>query len=442
MPEHTLPQQGIDRAKLVSSMRSMRSEDGDWQHGRMFGLVYYIDQEHAELIREAYSTFIFENGLSPLAFPSLRRFETEVVAMTAGLLGGGDEAVGNMTSGGSESIFLAVKAARDRARAERPSVTAPEMVLPITAHPAFDKAAHCLGIKPVRTRIDSRFRADVEAARAAVNHNTVLIVGSAPTYPHGIIDPIQSLAAIAQERSISFHSDACLGGFVLPFAKRLGYDIPPFDFSVPGVTSMSADVHKFGFAPKGASVVLYRNNDYRKHQYYVQVDWPGGIYATPNMSGARPGGAIAAAWAVMHYFGLDGYMKLTRTMMETTRRLIDGINAIDGLAVLGKPDMNVFAFGSDTLNIYALGEAMGKRRWHIEPQHMPPCLHMTISPFHANVTDEFLKDLAAAAEEVRGLSDADLSGTAALYGTMATLPDRGAAKEFAMEFLGQIFRAG
>ncbi len=438
----SLPERGVEQAELLSKMRAMRSADGDWQHGRMFGLAYYIDEAHAELIRQAYSLFIFENGLSPLAFPSLRTFETEVIAMTAGLLGGDDDTVGNMTSGGSESIFLAVKAARDRMRAERPAITAPEMVLPVTAHPAFDKAAHCLGIKAIRTPVDAEFRGRVDAVRDAVNDNTVLVVGSAPTYPHGMIDPIPEFASIASKRGINFHTDCCLGGFVLPFARRLGYDIPPFDFSVPGVTSISADVHKFGFAPKGASTVLYRNGEYRKHQYYVQVDWPGGIYATPTMSGARPGGALAAAWAVMHHFGMEGYLRLTRTMMETSRRLIDGINAIDGLRVIGKPPVNVFAFGGDKVNTFALAEAMGQRRWHLEPQHMPACLHMTISPFHANVVDAFLADLAAAAKEVAGISNDDLMGNAAIYGTMATLPDRVAAKDFALEFLGQIFRAG
>jgi glutamate/tyrosine decarboxylase-like PLP-dependent enzyme len=438
----TLPSRGTSRHEILAELGAARREDANWRGGRTWGLVYYAGDDVSELTRDVYASFIAENGLSPMAFPSLRKLETEVVAMTASLLGGGTDTVGNMTSGGSESILMAVKAARDWARAERPEVTAPEMVMPVSAHPAFEKAAHYLGLRVVRTPLGADLRADVTATRAAVSERTIFMMGSAPGYPHGVVDPIPELAAIAAEHGSWFHVDSCLGGFLLPFAKRLGYDIPPFDLRVPGVTSLSADVHKYGFAAKGASTILYRDARFRRYQFYVHADWPGGLYGTPTMSGARPGGAIAAAWAVMRYLGEEGYLRLARVMMETTHRLIDGINAIPPLRVLGRPAMTVFAVGSDALDVYAVADAMDTRRWHLDRQHLPVSLHFMVTPAHQNIVDEFLADLAAATAEVAARGGvAEPSGRSAMYGMMGTLPDRGAAKELALGFLDEVYRA-
>jgi glutamate/tyrosine decarboxylase-like PLP-dependent enzyme len=393
-----IPKTGQTRDALTASMAEARQADTRWRDGRVWSLVYYAREDVLEVAKEAYLAFFSENGLGRIAFPSLQRFETEVVGMTASLLHG-EQAVGSITSGGSESILMAVKTARDRARAERPRVQAPEIVLPVTAHPAFEKASRYFGLTSIRTPVGADFRADVAAMRAAVTDNTVLVVGSAPPWPHGVVDPIADIAAIAAERGISCHVDACLGGFVLPFARTLGYPIPAFDFEVPGVTSISADLHKYGYTAKGASVVLYRDPEVYKHQPFV-YDWPGGQYATPTMAGTRPGGAIAAAWAVMQYLGETGYLELVDQAMKTTRALIDGIDAIDGLRVLGRPDVTVFAYASDRLDIYAVADGLAGLGWYVNRQSTPPSIHLKVDPMHAAVVDDYLADLARVTKRV------------------------------------------
>jgi len=432
-----LPASGMDRETVLARMREARARDANWRDGRTWSLVYFAGEEITQLIQEAYTMFMAENGLSPMAFPSLKKFETEVVAMTAGLLGGGGETVGSMTSGGTESILMAVKTARDMARANRPEITQPEMIIPVTVHAAFEKAAHYFNVKPVRIPVDPDFRADVEAARAAVSPNTVLMVGSAPAYPHGVIDPIGEMAAIAAEKGILFHVDACLGGFLLPFIRKLGYSVPDFDFTVPGVTSISADVHKYGFAAKGASVILYRNRNIRRHQFFVYPDWPGGLFGSPTMTGTRPGGAIAAAWAVMHHLGEEGYLKLAKVIMDTARKLMEGIQAIPGLYILGKPDMSVFAFGSDTLDVYALADAMDARGWHLNRQQLPPCLHMMVTPAHSGIVEAFLNDLTHASAQVAANQPTE-GGSAAMYGMLGSLPERKIVRQFILDFMDKL----
>lgn len=434
-----LPLKGTPKEEVLKKLGALRAQDASWKDGRTWSLVYYAGEEIASLLKEAYALFLHENGLSPLAFPSLRRFENEVVAMTAGLLGGDGEVAGNMTSGGTESILLAVKTARDMARKER-GITAPEMVLPVTAHPAFEKAARYFNVKPVRIPVDSDFRADPEAARRAVTENTILMVGSAPAYPHGVIDPIEELAAVAREKNICFHVDACLGGFLLPFLRKLGHPVPDFDFRVPGVTSLSADVHKYGYAAKGASVILYRTRDIRKYQFTVVTDWQGGVYASPTMPGTRPGGAIAAAWAILNYLGEEGYLHLAEKVMKTTRALIEGINSITGLYVLGKPAMSVFAFTSDELNVYALGSAMQARGWHLDALQLPPCLHVMVTAAHENVVEEFLADLRDAVRETRESNQTEVpAGAAALYGMLGTITNRQMADELVLALLDDLY---
>jgi len=431
-----LPTAGKPREELLAEMRGLQAGDADWRGGRMWSLVYFAGDDVAQVLKDAYATFIYGNGLSPMAFPSLRKLESEVVAITAELLGG-SEAVGNMTSGGTESIIMAVKTARDGARAERPGLGESEMILPVTAHPAFEKAGHYLGVRPVHIPVTEDFRADVEAARAAITDNTVLIVGSAPCYPYGVVDPIPELAALARERGIGCHVDACVGGFFLPFVRRLGYEAPPFDFSVPGVTSISADLHKYGYSARGTSTILYRNKEIRRHQFFTYADWPGGLYGSPTMPGSRPGGAIAAAWAVLHYLGEEGYLQLVRTVMDTARTLMDGINAIPGLRVLGEPDMSIFSFTSDSVDIYAVADAMDARGWNMDRQQMPPKLHLVVTPAHQEVVGQFLADLEAAAQSVATTGPAP-GGTAAMYGMLGTLPDRGAVQKVILDFLDRV----
>jgi sphinganine-1-phosphate aldolase len=431
-----LASQGLSHQDVLSRMREMRTEDARWQEGRTWSLVYNAGEDLRRLAAEAYTEFMSENGLSPLAFPSLRRFEAEVLSIAAELFHG-DTAAGTMTSGGTESILMAVKTARDFARAER-GISEPEMVLPATVHPAFQKAAHYFGVKALNVPVGPDFRADVNAMRAAIGPRTVLVVGSAPAYPHGVMDPISELAALAQEKGVLFHVDACLGGFLLPFARRLGHPIPDFDFAVPGVTSLSADLHKYGYAAKGASLVLYRTPELRRHQFFTFANWSGGIYASPSMAGTRPGGAIAAAWAVLKYLGEEGYLRLARTVLDTSKALREGIAAIPGLKLLGDPRLSIFAFSSDSLDVYALGDAMEARGWKLDRQMMPPALHLMVTPAHAAVVEPFLADLRACAASLASGEPAP-DGSAAMYGMLGAIPDKSEAEGFILQFMDALY---
>ena len=433
-----LPESGTPREALLARMRELRGKDADWRGGRTFSLVYYAGDEVLDVIGDAYRMFLSENGLSPGAFPSLQRFEAEVLSMAADLFHGAT-ARGNLTSGGTESILMAVKTARDHARATRKLSGPAEMVLPISAHPAFEKAAHYLDVKVVHIPLREDFRVDPELARRAITENTVLVVGSAPAYPHGVIDPIPELARAASERGVLMHVDACLGGYLLPFAEKLGHPVPPFDFRVPGVTSISADLHKYAYAAKGASTVLYRDEALRRFQYFTYSDWPGGLYGSPTMTGTRPGGAIAAAWAVMNHLGQEGYLRLAKGVLATTKKLIEGVAAIPGLRILGSPDLTIFAFSSDTLNVYLLADEMTRLGWHMDRQQRPPSLHLMITPAHAAVADRFLADLAASVERL-GKGEVADDGTAALYGMMGTVPDRSRVGDFILQFMENLDR--
>ncbi len=427
-----LPKSGMSRGDVMSALDRAREGDAKWRLGRTFSLVYWAGDDVLELLQSAFFKYFSENALNPMAFPSLRRFESEVVAMTGTLLGH-PSAAGAMTSGGTESILMAVKTARDWARQAMPNVTEPEMIVPESVHPAFEKAGHYFGVRVVHVPLDSAMRADVNAMKDAINDKTILLVGSAPAYPHGVVDPIADIAALAEARGILCHVDACVGGFMLPFARKLGRDIPAFDFSVPGVTSMSADVHKYGWAAKGASVVLYRTRELRRHQYVVYTDWPGGLYGSPSAPGTRPGGPIAAAWAVMHYLGEEGYLRLAKKTLDTSDAILDGIRKTPELRVIGDPAMSVFAFTSDVIDIYALGDAMQERGWHVDRQQRPPSLHMMITPAHEQLVGEIIDYLRACVASVKGGAVAE--GSAAMYGMLGAMPDRGAVRDLVLEVL-------
>ncbi len=440
MPLKPMPKQGMSKEALLERLHSLKQGDAKWHGGRMFGLIYDAGPELEELARDVYSIFLFENGLSPIAFPSLLRMENEFIAMAADLMSGDERTAGCMTSGGTESILVAIKSARDWARREKPEVTAPEMVMPVTAHPAWNKAAHFLGLKTVIVPVDEEMRADVRAMEAAITDNTIILGGTAVTYPHGVIDPIDHLGELAESRNLWLHVDGCLGAYMLAFLRKLGQEIPPFDLAVPGVKSMSLDIHKYGFIPKGASTVLYRNEELREFQFTVYTDWPGGVYATPSLSGARPGGPLASAWAIMHFLGEEGFLKLARTTREATVALIEGVKAIPELFILGRPEASVFAFGSEKINIFELGARLNKKGWHIDSQHLPPSLHMTVSPAHAAIVGEFLADLRQTAGEVSRIEPGDLSGEAAMYGMLGTMPDRSMAKQLALKYLSDLYK--
>jgi len=329
--------------------------------------------------------------------------------------------VGTVSSGGTESILLAMKAYRDFAR-ERRGIAAPEIVAPVTAHAAFDKAARFFDMPLVRAPVDGAFKADLGALAAAVTDRTAVVVGSAPAFPHGVIDPIPEIAALAADRGVPCHVDACLGGFILPWAERLGYPVPPFDFRLPGVTSISADTHKYGYAAKGSSVVLYRGRELRHSQYYTVTDWPGGLYMSPTFAGSRPGALSAACWAAMVSIGESGYLEAARRILETGARIRDGIAAIAGLRVLGDP-LWVTAFAADGLDVYQVMENMGRRGWSLNGLQRPAAVHIAVTLRHTlpGVADRFLTDLAESVQEVRfnpGVS----TGMAPVYGMAATLP--------------------
>jgi glutamate/tyrosine decarboxylase-like PLP-dependent enzyme len=319
--------------------------------------------------------------------------------MVADLLHGGPEAAGFMTTGGTESLLLAVKAARGHGKAR--GVTAPEMVLPTTAHAAFEKAADYFGVRAVRVPVGPDFRADPVAMEAAIGPDTVLVVASAPAYPQGVVDPVAEVAALAHARGILCHVDACMGGITLPMLERLGHRVPAFDFRVPGVTSMSVDLHKFGYTAKGASVILYRDKALRRHQTFVTENWLGGFYASSGVLGTKGGGPIAAAWAVMQHLGEEGYLRLTRAAWEATEALVAGLRRMAGVRVLAEPDATLVAFAFADADAFAVGAALARRGWVVDQQQPPPSLHCTVNAVHGPVIPEFLAALAASLDEVR-----------------------------------------
>jgi len=429
------PEKGISQEEVASRLNDAISHDADWRGGKIFSLVYFAGDDVADVLKEAYTTAFYTNGLGPGAFKSLKKFESEVISMTGDLLNC-PEAAGNMTSGGTESILMAVKTARDWARAHK-GIDRPQIIVPVTAHPAFDKAAHYLDVDIVRTPLRDDLRTDVDAMRGAITQDTVLLAGSAPCYPFGVIDPIAEIAGLAAERGLLCHVDACLGAYLLPFTERLGYAVTPWDFRVPGVTSISADLHKYGYSARGASVVLYRVRDLRRHQFFAVSDWPGGLYGSPTLAGSRPGGAIAAAWAVLNFLGTEGYTRLARVIMDTTAALIEGINDIPQLEVLGKPEMSVFAFASDSFDIYAVADALAEAGWHPDRQQRPPSLHCMVTPVHEKIVDRFLPDLRRATEYV-AQNGAVSTGRAATYGMLDKMPDRAAVRNVVLDSMDRL----
>jgi glutamate/tyrosine decarboxylase-like PLP-dependent enzyme len=394
-----LAKHGRPSADVLAELAEIGRVDVDWKGGRAFSLAYYASPEVLALATEANARFQSTNALNTAAFPSLARLQSDVVSAIAGLLHGGSEAAGFMTSGGTESLLLAVKAARQRGRAQ--GIAAPEMVLPTTAHAAFEKAAAYFDVRSVRVPVGDDFRADAAAMARAITPNTVLLVASAPAYPQGVIDPVAEIAAHAAERNISCHVDACMGGITLPMLERLGEPIPAFDFRVPGVTSISVDLHKYGYAAKGAAVILHRNRDLRRDQTFRTDNWLGGLYASSGILGTKSGGPIAAAWAVLEHLGEDGYLRLTQTARDATRALVAGLRATPGVRVLGDPPATLVAFALDDADAFAVGDALARRGWVVDQQGPPPSLHCTVHAGHAAIIDEFLAALRESLAEVR-----------------------------------------
>lgn len=401
-----LPTTGMSGDEVLEALAAKQADDVRWQDGRTFGMVYDGGPELHALQEQVAARFLHENALNTMAFPSLGQMQSEVVGITAELLHGAPDAAGFMTSGGTESILMAVKSARERGRKER-GIEAPEMIVAESAHAAFHKGAHYFGLELHKVPVRDDWRADVDAMADLVNDNTVLVVGSAPQYPQGVIDPIPELAAVASEAGANMHVDSCMGGFILPFMEMNGIDLPPWDFRVPGVTSISADIHKLGYVPKGASIILHRTKDLRRYQTFVFDGWLGGFYASPNMQGTRSGLPLALAWATLHFLGEEGYRRLTESTVRVARRLVEGVRAIDGLTVLGEPEAQLVAISvepgwEDRLDVFAVGDALARRGWFHDRQTPPDTLHATCSAGNEPVIEEYLVDLAASVAEVLG----------------------------------------
>jgi len=437
-----IPEVGRDRAEILGEMEAMRAhEEAHWKDGFVSGAVYHGDAGHIDFLNKVYSINSQSNPLHADVWPSTTKFEAEIVAMTAGMLGGaGAEICGTVSSGGTESILLAMKTYRDRAREQR-GITKPEMIVPVTAHAAFDKASQYFNIKTVHIPVDENFRADVDAARRAITPNTIVIAGSAPSFPHGAIDPIEELSEMAREHGIGFHTDACLGGFVLPWAEKLGYPVLPFDFRVPGVTSISADTHKYGYAAKGTSVVLYRSRELLHYQYYTATDWPGGLYFSPTFAGSRPGALSAACWAALTSIGAQGYLSATKKILETAGTIKNGIRQIPELHVLGDP-LFVVAFASESLDIYKVLDYMTQKKWSLNGLHKPSCVHLCVTLRHTQpgVSQRFIEDLKEAVTYVKGHPE-EKGTMAPVYGMAATLPLRGLVSDMLKRYLDLIFKA-
>jgi glutamate/tyrosine decarboxylase-like PLP-dependent enzyme len=443
-----LPAQGVPRDEILRQVDDLAARERPrWRDGLASGAVYHGGDDHIAFLNRVYAITSQVNPLHADLWPSAAKYEAEIVAMTAAMLGGdavptedpARQIVGSVASGGTESILLAMRAYRDWARATR-RTSRPEVVAPTTAHVAFDKAAQYFRVKLVRVPVAADYRADVDAMRRAITRNTVALVGSAPTFPHGVIDPIEDLAAIARQRGIGLHTDACLGGFVLPWARRLGYDVPGFDFHVPGVTSMSADTHKFGYAAKGTSVVLYRGTHLRSFQYFTATEWPGGLYFSPTLAGSRPGALSAVCWAAMVAAGEDGYLQATRRILETGAAIRRGIQAIPHLRVLGDP-LWVVAFASEGVDVYRVLEHMTRRGWSLNGLHRPPAVHICVTLRHTQpgVAERFLADLRAAVEEVVA-QPATKEGLAPVYGLAATIPFRGMVRDLLKKYVDLLYR--
>ena len=397
----SMPKHGQAWPELKTEMINRGSGDAKWREGKTAVYVFNAGEDVARVQKEAYTLYMSENGLGPAAFPSLKQMEDEVIGMGLSLLHAPETGVGSITSGGTDSITMAIKAARDYHRSKHPSPAIQKLniVAPFSAHPAFDKAAQMMDLELRRIACGPNLLADPAAMSAAIDANTMMIVGSAPCFPYGLIDPIEALGQIAEQENKWLHVDACVGGYIAPFVRMNGADIKPFDFEVNGVSSMSADLHKYGYCAKGASSVLFRSEDLMAHMIFDCDGWPGGRMITPTLSGTRPGGAISAAWAVMNYLGIEGYKSKQKMVTDARETIEEGVKAL-GFEILGTPQVGIVAFSHPTENVYAIYKQMYKRGWFTSLTTEPRSLHLMLSPFHAEVTDIYLMDLKNSLEQV------------------------------------------
>jgi glutamate/tyrosine decarboxylase-like PLP-dependent enzyme len=422
------PEKGRSRDEILSELHEMaRQEDDFWQTGRCSGTMYCGDTEHYAFLNEAFGLYSHVNALQRDMCPSATRFEGEITAMTLDMMHAeaarpDSTPCGALSGGGSESILSALLAYREQGREQR-GITQPQIIMPVTAHVAFDKGAHLFGIEVIHAPVDPETTlVDVDFVRDHVTPRTVALVGSAGNYPYGTIDPIDELSAIALERGIGLHVDGCLGGFILPWGQELGYEIPVFDFRLPGVTSISADTHKFGYGLKGTSVILYRDRSLRQYQYFLAPEWPGGKYLSPGIAGSRSGGLLAATWASMVSLGREGYRSHAKEIFEAAFAMQDAVRSHAELRILGKPTF-CFAFTSDAFNIYHVNDFMRDRGWRFNGLQYPDAVHMCVTrpQTRPGVVETFTKDLAEAVAYAKD-PPRETPETASIYGGLPDVP--------------------
>jgi glutamate/tyrosine decarboxylase-like PLP-dependent enzyme len=435
-----LPERGWRKEEIFSKLREYLRDDLDPFSPRLFTIAFEPGvEELREVAHEAMKMGAFKNVLDFTEFPSMIRLEKDIVDAAISLMNGDEETVGTFTFGGTESVFLAVKAARDRFLLKKGQITIPEIVMPVTGHPCYDKASEYMGLKVKRVGLDERYRADSEAIKEAITEDTAMIVGSAPNWPFGTIDPIRELAEIAKERDIWLHVDACVGGFVLPFMKRLGEEIPDFDFRIEGVCSISLDPHKYAYTPIGASVVLFRRKFHKMFSQYVNMRWPGYPIVNPAVISSRSEASLAAAWAVMHYLGEEGYTRLAKKIINARNRIARGVRE-QGFEIMGDPSA-IMAFTSGELNLFKLSDEMAKKGWYLMPQkgiakmNIPPTLHLTLTPVHEETADQMLEDLRECVGKVRGQAPGELES---FLGAFGLLLDMTAPGEMDLASLGSL----
>ncbi|KAM3863302.1 sphingosine-1-phosphate lyase 1 [Diretmus argenteus] len=436
-----LPSQGLSQSQVLDRIREYETlNEVQWEKGWVSGAVYWGDETLTKLLVKVYGDFAWSNPLHPDIFPGVRKMEAEVVRMACTLFHGGPDSCGTVTSGGTESILMACKAYRDMAY-ER-GVKHPEILAPVSVHAAFDKAAHYFGMKLVHVRLDPKtMKVDVKAMKRAINKNTAMLVCSAPQFPHGVIDPIEEVAKLAVRYSLPLHVDACLGGFLIVFMAKAGYPLAPFDFRVKGVTSISADTHKYGYAPKGSSVILYSDKMYRHYQYFVAPDWQGGIYASPSVAGSRPGGIIAACWATMMHMGENGYVDATRKIISTARKIKTEISKIEGVLVFGDPEVSVVAMGSDVFDIFRLSNGLTSKGWNLNTLQFPSSIHICCTVLHTRpgVADQFIRDVKDQVASIMENPKEKTTGMGAIYGMAQSIPDRSMVTEISRGFLDCLY---
>ncbi|XP_044259520.1 sphingosine-1-phosphate lyase [Tribolium madens] len=437
-----LPEKKLTAEQILNCVEeNLKVGDYDWKGGLVSGAVYYHNPALIKLVTDVYGLTSYTNPLHPDLFPGLCKMEAEVIRMSCNLFHGDENSCGIVTTGGTESIVMACKAWRDYAREVR-GIRKPEIIVPVTAHSAFDKAAQYLRLKVRSIPVDPfTTKANIKAMKRAINSNTILLVGSAPNFPYGTMDDIEAISALGVKYNIPVHVDSCLGGFLTVFMQDAGYPVPLCDFRLPGVTSISADTHKYGFAPKGSSVVLYRDKKYRHYQYTVTTDWPGGVYGSPTLAGSRAGGNIAVCWAAMLNFGKEGYVQATRDIIHTARYIEKGLRRMKGIFIFGQPATSVIALGSKDFHIYRLGSALNKLGWNLNVLQFPSGIHICVTHMHTQqgVADKFLNDVQNSLVEILKEPDVPVEGRMAIYGVAQSLPDRSIVTDFTRLFLDSMY---